>query len=117
MQKFLIIFLIVFYNIFCTNACDLNFSRYSNIINSKIIIDYFQKNNLKIKINSQDLQDKNIKKLYKSLRTYINEIYLRNFTFKDKILKIIIKFNENTQEFDFENYFEQKENYSDALYV
>jgi len=117
MQKFLIIFLIVFYNIFCTNACDLNFSRYHNIINSKIIIDYFQKNNLQIKINSQDSQDENLKKLYKSLRTYINEIYWQNFILRNKILKIMMKFNENTQEFDFENYFEQKENYSDALYV
>ena len=117
MQKFLIIFLIVFYNIFCTNAYDLNFSRYRNTINPKIIIDYFQKNNLQIKINTQNLRDKDIKKLYKSLRTYINKIYWENFIFRNKILKIIIKFNENTQEFDFENYFGQKENYSDILYV
>lgn len=117
MQKFLIIFLIIFYNIFCTNAYDLNFSRYRNIVTPETIIDYFQKNNLQIQINSQNLQDRDIKKLYKSLRVYINEFYWENLILKDKILKIIIKFNENTQEFDFENYFEQKENYSDILYV
>ena len=129
MPKILII-LIIFFTIIYTNACDLNnlnFSKYYNInmistsfISAQIIIDYFQKNNLRIQINNQNLLvESDIKKLYKYLRAYINKIYWENYIYipKNKILEIIVNFDEKTREFDFEFYFSEKEIYSDILYV
>ena len=130
MPKILII-LIIFFTVIYTNACDLNnlnFSKYynyniniisTNFISAQIIIDYFQKNNLCIRINNQNLLESDIKKLYKYLRAYINKIYWENYIYipKNKILEIIVNFDEKTREFDFEFYFSEKEIYSDILYV
>lgn len=131
MPKILII-LIIFFTVIYTNACDLNnlnFSKYynyniniisTNFISAQIIIDYFQKNNLRIQINNQNLLvESDIKKLYKYLRAYINKIYWENYIYisKNKILEIIVNFDEKTREFDFEFYFSEKEIYSDILYV
>ena len=44
-------------------------------------------------------------------------MFWENIPSFDKILKIIVTFNENTQEFDFESYFIEKETCSDILYV
>ena len=128
MPKILII-LIIFFTIIYTNACDLNnlnFSKYYNIniittsfISAQIIIDYFHKNNLRIRINNQNLLESDIKKLYKYLRYYINKIYWEIYIYipKNKILEIIVNFDEKTREFDFEFYLSEKEIYSDILYV
>ena len=116
MFKIIIIFLIAFYTSICISACDLNLSRYCNIP-PQLIVDYFKKNNLHIQINNKSLSEEYTKKLYKSLRSYINQMFWENIPSFDKILKIIVTFNENTQEFDFESYFIEKETCSDILYV
>ena len=117
MFKIIIIFLIVFYAAICVNACSLNFSRHRNNISSQLIVDYFKRNNLHIQINNKSLSEEYTKKLYKSLRLYINQIFWENIPSFNKILKIIVTFNENTQEFDFESYFTEKETCPDILYV
>jgi hypothetical protein len=117
MFKIIIIFLVVFYTAICANACNLNFSRHCNNISPQLIVDYFKRNNLCIQINNKSLSEEYTKKLYKSLRLYINQIFWENIPSFNKILKIIVTFNENTQEFDFESYFTEKETCPDILYV
>lgn len=117
MFKIIIIFLITFYTSICVSACDLDFSRYCNNISPQLIVDYFEKSNLHIQINNKNLPEEYTKKLYKSLRSYINQVFWKNVPSFYKILKIIVIFNENTQEFDFESYFTKKEICSDVLYV